>query len=155
MAGKSTYTPEMGDRICELLSTTDCGIKKVLQIIAEERKAAGLEWSPCVMTIWNWEDTHPESKAQMETARKRQGTLIHDLAGEWAATPLRGHVTKIIKKPDGREIHRTSSDNVERSKLMVQTALKRAGQLAPSKYGEKVQAEISGELAIKRVVSDL
>jgi hypothetical protein len=150
MAGKSMYDQEIADRICELLATTEHGLKTVLAQIAEERGDA-----PCVMTVWAWEKARPEFREQMKEARDMQAQLLHDEAQEVARNPLMGIIEKTVIKPDGREIHTTCNDNVERSKLLVQTLLKRAGQLAPSKYGEKVQAEISGELAIKRVVSDL
>jgi hypothetical protein len=86
----------------------------------------------------------------MELARKRQATILHDEAQEEAMRPLLGEIEKTVIKPDGREIHTTRNDNVERSKLIVQTLLKRAGQLAPSKYGDKLDVNHSG--AIKSIL---
>lgn len=150
MSGKSTYTPEMGEKICELIGTTEHGLKTVLEMIAKEIGDA-----PSLRTVHDWKRVNPEFAAQLKEARRDQAMLLHDEAQKVAREPLPGDITKTVIKPNGTEIHTATSDNVERSKLLVQTLLKRAGQLAPNEYGDKVQAEISGELAIKRVVSDL
>jgi hypothetical protein len=63
---------------------------------------------------------------------------------------LIGEVVKEINYPaEGEKPARiertvTVADNVQRSQLIVQTTLKRAGQLCSKKYGDKVQTEISG-----------
>jgi hypothetical protein len=46
------------------------------------------------------------------------------------------------------------SDNVERSKLIVQTMLKRAGQLDAKKYGEKLDLNHAGNVGVT-MVSDI
>lgn len=140
MAGKSTYDQTIADRICELIATTEHGLMTVLDLVRDEFGDA----TPCKMTVWNWEKQYPEFREQMKEARDMQAQLLHDEAQKVARNPLMGIIEKTVVKPDGREIHTTCNDNVERSKLLVQTLLKRAGQLAPSKYGDKVQAEISG-----------
>ena len=48
-----------------------------------------------------------------------------------------------------------NSESVQRSKLRVDTRKWLMSKLAPKKYGEKVDLEHSGEVAIKRVVSDI
>lgn len=149
MANPTKYTPELANRICELLSTTDRGLVEVLEMIRAEFGDA-----PSTVTVQTWRKTYPEFRDAYKEAREMQGELIHDDAHRYAREPLLGIIEKTVIKPNGREIHTTSSDNVERSKLLVQTCLRRAGVLNP-RYGEKVQAELSGELAIKRVVSDL
>lgn len=104
--------------------------------------------APSTVTVQTWRKTYPEFREAYKDARDQQAELLHDEAQRVAREPLPGIVEKTVIKPDGREIHTTSSDNVERSKLLVQTLLKRAGQLAPSKYGEKVDLNHSGAVGV-------
>jgi hypothetical protein len=75
-----------------------------------------------------------------------QAELLHDRAQLAAQNALIVHTTRETVNAKGEtETVTTVSDNVERSKLIVQTMLKRAGQLDSKRYGEKVQQEIVGK----------
>jgi hypothetical protein len=113
------------------------------EVLEEIRLTDG--WAPTVQTVWNWEDTHPEFFEQSARARTRQARLLHDRAQKYAREALIGRIETTEVKPDGTEVRTVKiADNVERSKLLVQTTLKRAGQLDCKKYGDKVQTEVSG-----------
>lgn len=47
------------------------------------------------------------------------------------------------------------TEHVQRSRLRVDTLKWQASKLVPKKYGDKIHQEHSGEVAIKRVVTDL
>lgn len=133
------FDMELADAICERIATSELGLEQVLQ----ERQCDGLSVVSST-TIYKWLRDNPEFAEQSARARKMQAELLHDRAQVIAQTPLIGRVTRIESGPDGAKTVETESDNVERSKLMVQTTLKRAGQLDAKKYGDKIEQFISG-----------
>ncbi len=139
----STFDPEIADKICERIATSELGLEQVLD---EIRLTDG--WAPSTTTVWRWMNANEEFRNQSVHARTIQSELLHDRAQIQAQTPLIGVIEKTVQTGSGddskTETTRTVSDNVERSKLIVQTTLKRAGQLNPKKYGERVQNEHSG-----------
>jgi hypothetical protein len=140
MGRPSEYDPELVAYLCERIATSELGVEQILQ----ERRDMGLS-SVSASTIYNWKLAHPEFMEQSACAREMQAELLHDRAQLAAQTPLIGEVVKEIvypatdDKPERIERTVTVSDNVERSKLIVQTTLKRAGQLNSKKYGDKLQ----------------
>lgn len=140
MAGRpSSYNKKIGDKICERIACDEKGLEEILE---EIRLTDG--WAPGIMTIWRWRDEFPEFKAQYKEAREMQASLLHDRAQKYAREPLIGRIETTIDGPKGVETQVKVCDNVERSKLLVQTTLKRAGQLDHKRYGDKIQQEISG-----------
>lgn len=127
------FDAEMANAICERIATTELGLEEVL---AERKKAR----KSCVSstTIYKWLTQYPEFAERSARARKMQAELLHDRAQKYARDPLIGKIVKVTTGPDGQETVTTIADNVERSKLIVQTTLKRAGQLDAKKYGERV-----------------
>lgn len=132
------FDQELADYICERIATTELGLEQVLQ----ERKAENLS---CVSstTIYKWLIEYPEFAERSARARKMQAELLHDRAQIVAQTPLIGEITTEKSVNIGGEAvpvtERKIADNVERSKLIVQTMLKRAGQLDAKKYGDAVK----------------
>lgn len=137
MGRPSIYTQELADKICDRIATSEMGLEQVL----EEIRLTDGE-APSTTTIYRWLEENSEFREQSARARRMQAELLHDRAQIAAQTPLIGHSVKDSAK-DGRTT--TTGDNVERSKLIVQTMLKRAGQLDPKKYGDRVQQEITGK----------
>ncbi len=137
MAGRPSipYDPEIAEDICEVIATTHLGMEDVLDKLRGANPA-----TPSLATIYRWLATSEEFREKSARARELQGDSIIDLALKEAYSSRVGVIT--TEKEWGTETK--TADNVERSKLIVQTLLKRAGQLAPKKYGEKIQQEISG-----------
>ena len=131
------YDEALADEICELIATTHLGMEDVLNKLRETNPS-----TPSLATVYRWREASEEFREKSARARELQGDSIVDLALKEAYTSRIGVIVKDSSK-DGRT--ETTSDNVERSKLIVQTLLKRAGQLAPKKYGEKIQQELSGK----------
>lgn len=138
---KSSYSQEIADAICERLATTELGLEEILDQIKAE-----LGHTVSIMAVWRWRHALPEFEEQYMSARRMQAQLLHDRAQKYARQALIGRIEKTVETPKGTETHVTIADNVERSKLLVQTTLKRAGQLDCTKYGDKVALEHSGEL---------
>lgn len=142
------FDSELADAICERIATSELGLEQVLQ----ERKDAGFS-SVSSTTIYKWLRINAEFAEQSACARKMQAELLHDRAQIQAQTPLIGRVTRFESSAEGNKTIETESDNVERSKLIVQTTLKRAGQLDAKKYGEKMQIEATVEHSLADRIS--
>jgi hypothetical protein len=138
------YDPVIGDRICELLSTTDMGLEQVLDQIKGE-----LEGVPHLATIWRWLSRHEDFATAYTRARELQATVIFDRAQQWAQNPWIGETKKIGERNGKRIVEVTKGDNVQRAQLAVQTALKRAGHLNPKKYSEKLSVAGDPDLPVK------
>lgn len=138
----SSYSQEMADAICDRLATTELGLEEIL-----ERIKADFGHTVSIMAVWRWRRANEDFKAQFEDARKMQAQLLHDRAQRYAREPLIGRIEKTVDTPKGTETHITIADNVERSKLLVQTTLKRAGQL-DGKYGDKLDLNHSGAVGV-------
>jgi len=128
------FDQELADYICERIATTELGLEQVLQ----ERRDANLS---CVSstTVYKWLIENESFAEHSARARKMQAELLHDRAQIVAQAPLIGKIETVKETKHGTFAESRISDNVERSKLIVQTMLKRAGQLDAKKYGDKMQ----------------
>lgn len=138
------YDPMIGDRICDLLSTTDMGLEQVLKKIEGE-----FEKVPSLAMIWKWLDREETFRTGYTRARELQATVIFDRAAEVANNPWIGETKKIGERNGKRVVEVTKGDNVQRAQLAVQTALKRAGHLNPKKYSEKLSVAGDADAPIK------
>lgn len=129
------FDPELADQICEGIGTTDLGLEEILAELTKYRKTLNKK-TPALRTVYRWLVENEDFRQQSAHARTLQAQLLHDRAQKYAREPMLGTVTRVEKGPDGKKTITTESDNVERSKLLVQTTLRRAGQLDPKKYGE-------------------
>ena len=129
-----TYCPIVGEQICERLATSSKGLRWILEDLISE----GVQNVPPLHNIWKWLEREEGFREQYARARELQATVIHDEAQHEAETLRMGSVKKTTKKGDKTESTDIQSDSVQRSALIVQTMLKRAGQLNPKKYGDKV-----------------
>lgn len=110
------YNKEIGDAICKRLATTDLALSEVLDEMNRPISEA---------TFYVWCVDNPIFAEQSARARECQGTYLADRAMIAARTPLIGKMKKTGPKGD----YETIADNVERSKLICQMYMKRAGQL--------------------------
>lgn len=110
------YDPELGEQICDALSCSDKSLSEVLEEMG---------WPISERTFYRWRESNEEFRQKSARARESQGHYLADKAIVEARTSRMGIVRK--STPKGNE--ETLSDNVERSKLIVQAYFKRAGQL--------------------------
>lgn len=137
----STYDAALAVEICERVATGEDGLERILKALTEERTS---QRTPCLRTIFRWLRDNKDFQEQMAEARKLQAQLLFDRAQHYAREPLIGSVERTEKDKDGKtKTIITTSDNVERSKLLVTTILRRAGTLYPEKYGE--QTTVKGD----------
>jgi hypothetical protein len=110
------FDPVLADRICESLANSDSSLEEVLDSIG----------NPISQRTWyRWREVNEEFRQKSARAREVQAEHLVDKALVESRTARMGQVSKVT--PKGEEI--TISDNVERSKLIVQAYFKRAGQL--------------------------
>lgn len=137
----STYDAALAAEICERVATGEDGLERILKALATERED---KTTPCLRTIFRWLRDNKDFQAQMVEGRKLQAQLLFDRAQHYAREPLVGAVERKERGKDGEtKTIITTSDNVERSKLLVTTTLRRAGMLDPDKYGE--QTTVKGD----------
>ena len=122
----SSYTDELGDLVCEKISTTARGLDFI---------CATTDRLPTAATVHNWLNTHPAFLESYLRARERQADLIFDECLE-IADNARNDV-KVVGR-EGEEYQVADTEFIQRSKLRIDTRMRMAGKLAPKKYGEKL-----------------
>lgn len=137
------FDQQIADDICELIATTDLGLEDVL---AELKKCNPK--IPSFSTIYKWMRENESFMQNSARARELQGDTIIDQAIKEART-VRIHT---ITRETERGIEVTTQDNVQRSQLIVQTLMKRAGQLNSKKYSDKVVHQGDSENPVEMIV---
>lgn len=123
------YSRALSERICQLLMQ---GIS--LRSICER------DDMPRRASVMRWLAKHDEFAARYAAAREVGMDMLADEILQIADTPRMG--TKKVTKPDGIEI--TEGDMIDHRKLQVDARKWYLSKLAPKKYGEKIQQEITG-----------
>jgi hypothetical protein len=95
-------------------------------------------------TVFRWLASNAEYRDQYARARESQADAIFDEILHIADTPQTGQ--KTVSKATGLEI--TEADMIEHRRLQVDARKWIAGKLAPKKYGDKIQAEHTGEVGL-------
>lgn len=154
MARRTAYTKSLGEKILARLSAGE----PLAQICRE----AGM---PCPSTITNWKKAHPDFATAFAEARDNGYDAIAADALRIADTPLGGLVEDYeevevpdttagngAKKRELRLVRRRKEDMLGHRKLQVDTRLKLLAKWDPSRYGDKLQTEHSGEVVVHRKV---
>lgn len=124
------YTQEMGDYICELVSSTGYGLLKLTQLHPE---------LPDKMTINRWRHRVPEFRAQYAQAKIEQADILAEECLEIADDD-----SKDVKfDKDGNELCNT--EFIARSRLRVDTRKWLASKLLPRQYGQKVDEDANAD----------
>jgi hypothetical protein len=146
MAGRprKEFDQAIADYICDRIASTPLGIEDVIAglkdpDIVHEYKSRGelhsdlvLENAPSHNVIIRWRIENKAFREQLKCAREEQAEVLGDLMVKTACEPLIGVETKTGGKQGDIT---TTGDNVERSRLICWTLLKRMGQLNPKRYG--------------------
>lgn len=135
------YKPKIGEEICRRIITSRIGLSRCLEEMRGEK-----EWSdtPSLPTIYRWIEDYPEFAEKSARARLLSAESYVDEALHEAYTVRTAKTVVKRIRGDSTEIEERVTDNVERSKLIAQILLRRAGQLNPKKYGERILNEHSG-----------
>lgn len=103
---------------------------------------------PSYGTIYDWLEVDNEFSSRFARARKIGEQVIaqeclaiaDDGSNDWQETEFGPRI---------------NTEHINRSRLRVDTRLKLLAKWNPKEWGDKIQQEHSGEVAIKRVVSDI
>jgi hypothetical protein len=130
---EETFTQEIADKICDLIAGG--------MTLTEACKSPGM---PSRRTVQRWCQRHPEFDSQY---RRAQELLADALFDEIKAIADDGTGDFTI---DAKGKQRVDWENVNRSKLRVETRKWLAAQLNPRKYGDKVLAAAQHPAEIER-----
>ena len=142
MARPSEYDPEIASSICTKVSTETTSLRAICD---------SDEAFPNVNTFYRWMLSHAELRELYARAKTEQLDILADEIQQIADEPQPGEVVTL--KGDEREVK--IADMLEHRKLRIDSRKWLLSKLAPKKYCDKVQQEISGEIAVKQVVVDL
>ena len=129
------FSQEIADEICERLVESRMGLEHVLDSMRATPEFAA---TPGLTTIYKWLAANPQFAEMSARARELSADTYVDAALNEAHTSRIGEIEMVKETKDGTFKESKIADNVERSKLIVQTLLKRAGQLNSKKYGDKL-----------------
>ena len=147
------YDQRIADEICERLVESRMGLEHVLDTMKAEDEFSA---TPGLTTVYRWMAANPTFAENSARARLLSADTYVDAAVNEAHTHRLGRIDAVKETKDGTFNESKIVDNVERSKLIVQTLMKRAGQLNPKKYGEKLVHEGNEEapLIVKHIGRD-
>ncbi len=133
------YTKEMGDYICELVSSTGYGLLKLTILYPE---------LPDKITINRWRHRVPEFRTQYALAKLEQADILAEECLE--ISDDNSNDTKMDK--DGNEVCNT--EYIARSRLRVDTRKWLAAKLLPRQYGDRTIAEtVKPESFIEKILN--
>lgn len=137
MAGgrPTDYSVELGQEICEVISTTSRGLKR----LCAERE----HW-PVPSTIYLWRLRHAEFSELYAQARINRVEVIIDELIDIADDTTHDTITKYGKNDEPYDVQ--NSEWINRSRLRIDTRKWLAVKLAHRMYGDKVQTEHSGSI---------
>lgn len=133
MARPSIFTPELGDQICEQIA-----LGKSMRTICEPAEM------PAIRTVFYWFRTN-ELFLQQYTRAKKESTSAHedyliDIADDGRNDFMEDKYMK--GKTPGYQLN---GENIQRSKLRVDTRKWLMSKLEPKKYGDKLDVVSDGE----------
>lgn len=129
MGRPTLYSEELAERICDLVSISECGLKKLCD---------AHDWMPDRDTINTWRFKNDDFSARYDKAKRNQAEImmstIMDIADDSA--------NDYIIDEDGNK--RINSELVNRSRLRIDTRKFLAMKLLPKLYGEKPDSGAEG-----------
>jgi hypothetical protein len=130
----SSYTQDVGDAICERIADGE-----------SLRAICAGEDMPNRATVFRWLAAFRDFSDQYARARESQADTLFDEILSIADTPVIGEKRK-VKDDGGVEI--STGDMIEHRRLQVDARKWMAGKLRPKKYGEKLELEHGGQVAL-------
>jgi hypothetical protein len=127
----SKYCEELANAICD-------GIK-----LGKGLRAICKEINIDVGVVFDWMRAHSEFNQQYVQAREVQAELMADELNEIADDGTNDWME--IQRKNGTTAVVCVQENIQRSRLRVDTRKWIAARLLPKKYGDKVSAEVSGK----------
>ncbi len=131
------YTLDLAESICERLSSGE-----------SLTSICSAEGMPKRTTVVGWQGQHDGFSTLYARARVAYADAIFDEAMEIADDSSGDCITKVVR---GEEVKGVDHENIQRSRLRVDTRLRVAAKINPAKYGEKLDVNMSGELNVSHL----
>lgn len=126
------YSQELADKICEELA-----LGFSLRTVTKN------DWCPPMSTIFNWLRTKKEFLEQYEKAKQESvDAMAEDIL--YIADDGTNDYEE-AERPDGSTFIKLNSENVQRSRLRVDTRKWIMSKIKPKKYGEKIDMTTNGK----------
>ena len=126
----SKFTQSLANTICDRIASG-----KSLRSICADKKM------PHLATVLRWVGKDDAFREQYARARDVQADVLFDEMHHIADTQVIG--VKTVKKPTGTET--TEADMIDHRRLQIETRKWMLGKMAPKKYGDKSQVEMTGK----------
>lgn len=132
MGRPSKYSKALVDKICIEISTTNKGLAKICE---------GNDM-PTYKTVFNWlgDDKYKEFLQSYTRAREAQADFLADECIDIADTPQEGVKTKT---DEHGKVSIEEGDMLGHRKLQIDARKWKAAKLAPKKYGDRVQQDVT------------
>ena len=129
------YKPEIADAICEQLSQG-----KSLRSICK------LDGMPGISTVvrWLFDEKCKYFWVQYARAREIQAELLADELMDIADDSTNDYMEQ--EREDGSKVDRLNAENIQRSRLRIDTRKWVASKLLPKKYGDKTEVVQTGTI---------
>jgi len=127
------YTDELVNEICSLFAEG-----KSMRTICD------LEGMPSKQTLFNWFRTREGFLDQYTRAKEESAEAFSEDILDIADDSTNDYMTK--QNNDGEEYEVVNHENIQRSKLRIDSRKWLASKLKPKKYGDKIQTEHSGNV---------
>jgi hypothetical protein len=115
---QTTYTPELADRICELVET-GTPLSRVCK----------MEGFPTAGTVYRWLRVYPEFEENYSRSKRTQLEMLAE---------------EMLEIADDESQDRGNSTKVNRDRVKIDTRKFLLERLLPEKFGNKMRNEISG-----------
>lgn len=125
-----SYTKVLGDKVCELLVDGK-----------SMRSISRMESMPCTTTMFKWLREIPEFTKQYEKAKLECHHSWFEDIMDIADDSTNDFMTK--KNKDGDEYDALNAENIQRSRLRVDTRKWALSKLMPKKYGDRIQQDVT------------
>lgn len=139
----SDFTPEKGDEICERLSEGH-SLRAICQADDMPSRAAVFRW----LAIGNEKDAPKEYvrfRDQYARAREEQADTIFDECLQIADDATNDYMENMGE--DGTLGYKLNGENIQRSRLRIDTRKWMAGKMRPKKYGEKIAVDNTHDIS--------
>lgn len=140
----SEFTKEIGDYICEKISTSEVGIRTLHE---QDSKF------PSMSTIMRWLKNHSEFRDQYARAKEAQADMFFEQIVEIANTPVLGVTKKSGVNQFGDFEEVTEADAIAHRRLQVDARKWVISKLNPKKFGDKVDITTGGEKLPQTIIT--
>lgn len=134
----NTYTEELGDRICQLLASG-----RTLKSICAEPDI------PCASTVISWVFRNEVFREKYNVARRMQVEGWADECVEIADDATNDFME--VQKRKGTVVL-ADHENVNRSKLRIDTRMRLMAKMNPEKYGERVNLGVAEGVSAQLII---